>query len=355
MHMKICKNLYVFLLLAAIGLSLAACGGSKEAGSANSGDSSTASTQEADSDIQDLTIKISFSTATSTPKHYGSLAMQEYIEEASGGKIKVQIYPNSTLFGDKDEFENLIANNVQFIIPDMVRLTSNDPAFNISAMPFLFSSDEEALRFWDGPYGQEIFKRLEKDGALGVAVWPNGSKSITNNKRPIRSPEDFKGLSFRIPAGDIIEKTYATLGASAASIPFDELYIALQQGTVDGQENTFSNIDTRKLDEVQKYMTVTGHNRIDYLLLTNTKFWDSLNEPTKKIVEEGIKRGTEEARKRAKEINDEAFNNLKERGKIEIYELSEEEVKELRDALKPVYDEFGKIIGEEFIEAALNQ
>lgn len=336
------KKVGMLFLTAALGLSLAACGGSETGGSSDS------------TGIQEQTIKISFSTAPNTPKDYGSKAMKKYIEEASDGKIEVQIFPNSSLFGDKDEYDNLIANNVQFIIPDMVRLSANDPAFNLSAMPFLFNNDDDALKFWDGPTGQEIFSRLEKDGAKGVAVWPNGSKSVTNNERPIKGPEDFEGLKFRIPAGEVIEKTYSTLGGAAVSIPFDELFMALQQGTVDGQENTFSNIDTKKLDEVQKYMTITGHNRIDYLFMTNTKFWDSLNEETRKIVEEGIKKGTEEARAQAKALNEQALKNLQDRGQIKIYKLSDEEKTTLREALKPLYDEFGKIIGEDIIEAALN-
>lgn len=343
------KKISALLLTPVLALSLAACGsGSKE--TAKQG-----GTSGSNSDIQELTVKISHVVAENTPKHKGALAMKDAIEKASGGKIKVQVYPNSQLFGDKDEYQNLVANNVQFLIPDMAKLVGNDPGFNIPSMPFLFSSDKAAADFWDGPKGQEIFKRLEKDGVLGLSFWPNGPKHLTNNKRPIKSPEDVKGLKFRTQGGQVLEKVYSTLNAGSVSIPFNELYTALQQGTVDGQENTFSNIESKKFDEVQKYMTVMGHTRVDYVLMTNTKFWSSLNPATKKIIEDGVKKGTEVARSEADKINSDAYAKIKQRGKTQIYELSKDEISKFREAMKPVYDEYGKIIGEDIIKDAMNR
>lgn len=354
------KRLSTILLSGMLAISLTACGGggSKESTSSGGTPSTPAdssATKDANADIQEITIKISHVVAEKTPKHQGALAMKKYIEEASGGKIKVQVFPNSQLFGDKDEYENLIADNVQFIIPDMAKMVKVDPGFNIPSMPFLFTNDKAAQDFWDGEKGQEIFKRIEKDGAIGLAMWPNGAKHVTNNKRPIKTPKDFDGLKARTQGGQVLEKLYGTLGAGSVSIPFSELYTALQQGTADGQENTFSNIESKKFDEVQKYMTVMGHTRVDYLLATNTKFWNSLNEPTKKIVQEGVDKGTEVARSSANSINAEAYTKIKERGNIEIYELNEAEIQAFRDALKPVYDEYGPIIGEEIIQDAMSR
>lgn len=340
---------YSALLLAPIlAISLTACGGGSK-------ETSSKDTNSSGSDIQQLTIKISHVVAENTPKQKGALAMKEYLEKESGGKIKVQVYPNSQLFGDKDEYQNLVANNVQFIIPDMAKLVGNDPGFNIPSMPFLFSSDKAAADFWDGPKGQEVFKRVEKDGVLGLAFWPNGPKQITNNKRPLKTPEDFKGIKFRTQGGQVLEKLYSTLGASSVSIPFNELYTALQQGTVDGEENTYSNIESKKFDEVQKYMTVLGHTRVDYVLMTNTKFWNSLNDATKKLVQEGVKKGTEVARKEADDINQKAYETIKKRGKTQIIELNKDEIAKFRDALKPVYDEYGKVIGEDIIKDAMSR
>ncbi len=347
------KKMLVLFVTAMVIFGLAACGSST---SSSEGDESATKSAEAGGDeIQELTIKISHVVAENTPKHQGALAVKKYIEEKSGGKIKVQVYPNSQLFGDKDEFQNLVANNVQFIIPDMSKMVGNDPGFNIPAMPFLFKDDEAATSFWDGPKGQEILQRLEKDGAIGLTMWPNGAKHITNGKRAIKSPEDLKGLKIRTQGGQLLEAVYEELGAGSTSIPFSELYTALQQKTVDGQSNTFSNIESKKLDEVQKYMTVMGHTRVDYTFMTNKKFWDSLNDATKEIVQGGVDEGTKVAREQALSLNEDALKLLKERGKIEIYELSDDEIKAFQEALQPLYDKWGEKIGQDTLDAAMNQ
>lgn len=345
--MKKMKKIVMLGLTLLLAFSLAACNSSKETEGSASGDK-----EKASDGIQELTIKLSHVVAENTPKHQGSLALKEYIEKESGGKIKVQVYPNSSLFGDKDEYQNLVADNVQFILPDMSKLVGNDPGFNIPAMPFLFETDEAANAFWDGESGQEIFQRLEKDGVLGLAMWPNGAKHMTNEKRPITSPEDLDGLKIRTQGGQLLEAIYAELGAGSASIPFGELYTALQQGTVDGQENTFSNIESKKFDEVQKYLTIMGHTRVDYSLLTNTKFWNSLNEETKAIVQKGVEEATKVARESAKKLNDDALATLKERGDIEINELSKEEIDAFKKALAPVYKEWAETIGVDIVKDA---
>jgi len=324
--------------------TLAACGNSEKTEGSGSG---------AESDgVQEITIKIAHVVAENTPKHQGALKMKEVIEKESDGKIKVQVYPNSSLFGDKDEYQNLVANNVQFILPDMSKLVGNDPGFNIPAMPFLFESDEAANAFWDGEKGQEIFKRLEKDGVLGMAMWPNGAKHMTNDKKAIKKPGDLDGMKIRTQGGQLLEAIYAELGAGSASIPFGELYTALQQGTVDGQENTFSNIESKKFDEVQKYMTIMGHTRVDYALLTNTKFWEGLNDETKAIVQKGVDEGTKLARESAKKLNDDALAKLKDNGQVEINELSDAEIEEFKKTLEPIYNEWAEKIGKDIIEDA---
>ncbi|WP_309543422.1 DctP family TRAP transporter solute-binding subunit [Cytobacillus firmus] len=342
--MKKMKKLFLAALALVMMFTLAACGNSEKTEGSGGG---------AESDgVQEITIKIAHVVAENTPKHQGALKMKEVIEKESDGKIKVQVYPNSSLFGDKDEYQNLVANNVQFILPDMSKLVGNDPGFNIPAMPFLFESDEAANAFWDGEKGQEIFKRLEKDGVLGKAMWPNGAKHMTNDKKAIKKPEDLDGMKIRTQGGQLLEAIYAELGAGSASIPFGELYTALQQGTVDGQENTFSNIESKKFDEVQKYMTIMGHTRVDYALLTNTKFWDSLNDETKAIVQKGVDEGTKLARESAKKLNDDALAKLKENGQVEINELSDAEIEEFKKTLEPIYNEWAEKIGKDIIEDA---
>ncbi|MFB4165722.1 DctP family TRAP transporter solute-binding subunit [Alteribacillus sp. JSM 102045] len=333
-------GLLTFMLI----IVLAACGGEDSTEGADS--------EGENSDIEETTIKFSHVVAENTPKHQGALTMKEYIEEESGGKITVEIYPNSSLFGDKDEYQNLVANNVQFIAPDLSKFVGNNPQFNVPSLPFLFDNDEAALDFWDGEKGQEILTSLEDDGVRGLYMWPNGGKHVTNNERPISSPEDFQGLKFRTQGGQVLEEIYSTMGAGSESIPFGELYTSLDQGVVDGQENTYSNIESKKFDEVQNYMTVMNHTRVDYAIFTNIEFWEGMNEATREIVEAGVEEGTNVAREEAITLNEEAFETIKERGEVEITELSPEEIEKFRDALEPIYEEFEEDIGSDVIEAA---
>ncbi|RFU68123.1 DctP family TRAP transporter solute-binding subunit [Peribacillus saganii] len=338
------KNFFTIFLIALL-LSMTACG-------SKSSENTASSSSSGSNDIQELTIKLAHEVAENTSQHTGSMAFKEYIEKASEGKIKVQVYPNGQLFGDKDVHQQLIANNIQFTQIDMAKLVGNDPRFNIPSLPFLFKGDDEAIKFWDSDKGMEIIQSLEKDGMYGLAMWPNGPKHLTNDKRPIKSPKDLKGLKFRTQGGQVLEKLFSAAEAGSVSMPFTELYTALQQGTVDGQTNTFVNIESKNFDEVQKYLTVSGEARVDLVFFANKKFMDDLNEPTRKIIDEGIKAGTEKARQASKDMNIEARKKLEERGEIEIYELSNEEKEEFRKVWSPIYDEFTPIIGEEYIEAA---
>ncbi|MEH7125849.1 DctP family TRAP transporter solute-binding subunit [Bacillus sp. JJ1503] len=342
--MKGFKKYLLTAISIALLIFLSACGNKETANnSANSGDGN---------EVQNLTIKLAHEVAENTSQHKGSLAFKEYIEKASDGKIKVQVYPNGQLFGDKDVFQNIVANNVQFTQIDMAKLVGDDPRFNIPSLPFLFKGDDEAVKFWEGEKGKEILSSLEKDGLYGLAMWPNGPKHLTNNIRPIKSPEDLKGIKFRTQGGQVLEKVFSTVGAGSVSMPFTELYTALQQGTVDGQTNTFVNIESKKFDEVQKYLTITGEARVDLAFFVNKEFMDSLNEPTRKIIEDGVKASTEAAIKAAKEMNKEALEKIKDRGNMEITELSDEDLQAFHDVWAPVYDAFSDVIGQEYIEAA---
>lgn len=342
------KGIFYFLALFMV-FALAACSDSNEA----SGDSGDNKDTGEGSEIQELTVKFSHVVAENTPKHQGALAFKEYLEKNSDGNIKVQVYPNSSLFGDQDEVDNLIANNVQFIAPDLSKFVGLNPAFNVPSLPFLFESNEEAYAFWDGEKGQEVLSSLEDKGIIGMRMWPNGPKYITNNKHAIKTPEDLEGLKIRVQGGQVLASLFETLGAGPLQLPFGELYTALEQGTVDGQVNTFSNIATKKLGDVQGYMTTNwGAARVDYAVFTNTEFWSSLNDPTKKLFEEAMEQATKTERSLAEKLNQEALQTIKDKDKMEIYELTKEERQVFKEKLKPVYDQFADEIGQDVIDAA---
>jgi len=338
--MKLVKG-FIGTMSIGLMLTLAACG--ENEGSAS----------ESKYSIDEIII--SHVAPENTAKHVGALAMKEKIEEASGGEIEVKLYSNSSLYNDKNEYENLVSNNAQFILPDMSKLVKYEAAFDLASLPLTFSSDEAATGFWDGENGQKIMKRVEKEGVKALTMWPNGFRVITNNKRPIQSPEDYKGLKIRTSSGEVLTDVFETLGAGTVSIPFNEVYTALQQGTVDGQENTLSSVASANFDEIQDYLTINNFSRVDYILLTNTEFWESLDEETKKVVQQGIDEGTKTARAEVQKLNEEGLAKMKERGLIEIYEFNESDIKEFRELFKPVYDKYTAMYGEEVVKDAMSR
>lgn len=298
-----------------------------------------------------IVIKFSHVTTAESPKGQAADRFKELVAEKTNGRVEVQVFPSSSLYGDKEEMEALQANNVQMIAPSMTKLVGFEPAFQIVDMPFLFANDEAVFGFWDGEWGQKMYAKVEQHGIKGLAFWPNGFKNFTNSKKPLVTPADFNGLKFRTQAGKVLEAQFTALGAGAATIPFGETYTALQQGTVDGQENTYNNIDTQKYVEVQKYLTVSQHGRLDYVVLTNAEFWNGLPVDVRGQIEEALAEATEYERQLANELDTQSFENLKAAG-IEITNLSPEQRQAFVDAFQTVYDEFADVIGQEFIDAA---
>jgi len=301
-----------------------------------------------------LEVKFSHVVADSTPKGKAALKFKELVEKNSNGKIKMSIFPASSLYGDKEELEQLKANNIQFIAPSVSKLVDLAPAFQIVDMPFLFKDDKSAYSFYDGPMGQKLMKSLEPQGMLGMGWWPNGSKQFTNSKRPLKIPDDFNGLKFRTQSVGVLDAQFKALGARSQTLAFAEVFTALSTKTVDGQENTFSNIDTQNYADVQKYMTISNHGRLDYVVLTNTTFWNSLSPENKKILEDAMKEASLYERRLADEENVKSFEKLKAGGKLEIYTLTDEDRTKFVAAMKPVYDAYTDKVGKDYIEAARN-
>ncbi|MEC5423378.1 DctP family TRAP transporter solute-binding subunit [Virgibacillus sp. C22-A2] len=334
---KIISLLFVLVVIAVLG----ACG-------------SEDSTSGSEDGIQEHSIILTHDVPDTHIKHQASEKFKEYIESESDGKITVEIYGNNTLFDTANQYQNVASNNTQFIISDMSRMVDVHPAFNIPSLPFLFDSNEASMEFWQGESGQEILESFEKDGVKGLAVWPNGTKHIMNNGTAITSPEDVNGLKLRVQGGQLLNETYAALNANSQSMGIDELYTSIETGVVDGLENTFGALESFNFDEVTDYLTVTGHNRIDYVLQTNTEFWDSLNEPTKELIENGIKEATEYAVQTSDRLNEESFERLVERENVEIIELTEDQIEVFRQTFEPLYDKWAPEIGEKHLEEIYN-
>ncbi|HWJ03801.1 MAG TPA: DctP family TRAP transporter solute-binding subunit [Verrucomicrobiae bacterium] len=299
-----------------------------------------------------VVIKFSHVVTPDAPKGAAAIKFKELAEKYSNGKVKVEVYPSSQLYGDKEELEAVQSGNVQIIAPDIQKLVGLNPQFQYVALPFLFPNNEAVYKFWESDENKKLMNSLDKFNLKGLAMWPNGFSQFTNNKRPLLAPADLKGMKFRTQAGKVLESYFKALGAGTATIAFGETYAALQQGTVDGQQNTYNNIDTQKYQEVQKYLTVSNHGRIDYMVIVNKPFWDKLDPEVRKAVEQAMNEATQYEVKQSEELDKKSFENLKKGGKMQITELTPAQLEVFQKAMEPVYTEFESVIGKDLIAAA---
>ena len=223
-----------------------------------------------------IVIKFSHVVASNTPKGAAAEKFKELAEKYTEGKVKVEVYPNSTLYKDKEELEALQLGAVQMLAPSNSKFGPiGVREFEVFDLPYILPDLATLRKVTDGPLGAKLLKLLEPKGMTGLAYWDNGFKQMTANKKLI-TPQDYKGLKFRIQSSKVLEAQFRALGAIPQVMAFGEVYQALQTGVVDGQENTTSNIYTQKMHEVQKYMTMTNHGYIGYVVVVNKKFWDGL-------------------------------------------------------------------------------
>lgn len=297
-----------------------------------------------------LIIRFSHVTGEETPKGLAAKRFKELVEAQSKGKIEVQVFPNATLFSDQEELKALKKGEIQMIAPAISKVTSIVPEAMLFDLPFLFHHQDDVWKLADGPLGKEINSLLEEQGYKMLAVWDSGFKQITNNHRPIQQASDFRDLSFRIMPSRVLSKQFDSVGAASIVLPFDKLYQALEQGQVDGEENTISNIYSKKLYVTQRYMTKSDHGYLGYFVLTQKEFWESIPAESKKILESVLTDVTEWERNLALEIDQEHYTDLKERKHLEIYELSNEEKAEWRSAFYPTYEWFSTNIRDDLIK-----
>ncbi|OIJ16000.1 C4-dicarboxylate ABC transporter [Anaerobacillus arseniciselenatis] len=296
------------------------------------------------------TLKFSHVVARNTPKGLAAAYFAELVKEKTNGWVEVQIFPNGVLYSAQEEFEALKRGDVNMIAPAFSEVTLHDEKWIAFDLPFLFDNEQMVEQAFNGRVGELLLKSIETKGYKGLAFWDNGFKQLTNNNRPVVNPEDIKGLSFRVMPSEALFKTYRTLGARARTFPFNEVYNVLQDGIVDGQENTLSNIYSKGFYKQQKYMTVSNHNYLGYVILVDPIFWDTIPEIYQESIQEAIDEVTVWLREHAKELNEDMFLRISSTGITEIHELSEEEKKQWLKELKPIYDEYEPIIGDELMK-----
>ncbi|MBL3539200.1 MAG: DctP family TRAP transporter solute-binding subunit [Aminivibrio sp.] len=273
------------------------------------------------------------------------------IEEKSGGRIAVELYPNAQLGGDRELIESVQLGTVQVAIPATSALAGFDKRFQVFDLPFLFKSKEVAFKALDGELGKTVDKLLKPLGMRNLGYGENGYRHITNSRNPIHKPDDLKGIKLRTMENPLHIAFFKMLGANPTPMSFGELYTALQQGTVDGQENPVVLVYTSKFYEVQKFYSLTGHVYSATMLVANDDFFASMPEDLWKIVEDAGKRYVVEQRALAEVQEQEFLEELKKTG-LQINELTPDEKQLFIDATLPVYDQFKGVIGEELVELA---
>ena len=302
-----------------------------------------------------IVIKFSHVVASDTPKGKAAEKFKELAEKYTDGKVKVEIYPNSTLYKDKEELEALQLGAVQMLAPSNSKFGPiGVREFEVFDLPYILPDLATLRKVTDGPLGAKLLKLLEPKGMMGLAYWDNGFKQMSANKKLIE-PSDFKGLKFRIQSSKVLEAQFRALGAIPQVMAFSEVYQALQTGVVDGQENTWSNMYTQKMHEVQKYATVTNHGYIGYVVVANKKFWEGLPPDIRAACEKAMKEATEFGNGQSAKENDDALAEIKKAGKTEIITLTPEQDAAMRKAMMPVYKEVSSRVGQPLIDEFLKE
>ncbi len=297
-----------------------------------------------------LVIKFSHVVSPDAPKGKAALLFKQLAEKYTDGKVTVEVYPNSSLYKDKEELEALQLGSVHLLAPSISKFGPlGVKEFDVFDLPFLMSDDEHARQMMASPMMGDLNKKLEDKGVEPLAYWDNGAHVYTANK-PLIMPDDFQGMKMRIQGSKVLDAVARQLGAIPQIIAFGELYQALQTGVVDGEDNVPSNIWTQKFYDVQKYLTVSYHGRLTYALLTNKNFWNTLPADVRPGLDRAVQESTKFFNDTAAHDNAAALDQIKATGKMEFHVLTDQEKKAWIAKLMPVHQEMRGRFGKDFLD-----
>jgi C4-dicarboxylate-binding protein DctP len=298
-----------------------------------------------------IVIKFSHVVAPGTPKGKGADKFKELAEKYTNGKVKVEVYPNSQLYKDKEEMEALQLGAVQMLAPSLAKFGPlGAREFEVFDLPFLFKDRATLQKVTTGPVGKMLFEKLTDKGITGLAYWDNGFKVFSANKL-LKVPADMQGLKIRIQSSKVLDAQIRAVGAIPQVMAFSEVYQALQTGVVDGEENVPSNKFTQKMHEVQKHFLMSNHGYIGYAVIVNKKFWDGLPGDIRSQLDKAMGEATVHANQIAETENLEAINAMAASGKTQLYTPTAAELKLWVKAMLPVHEEVSKRIGAQTLEA----
>ncbi|PNR00659.1 C4-dicarboxylate ABC transporter [Azospirillum argentinense] len=296
-----------------------------------------------------IVIKFSHVVAPETPKGKAAEKFKQLAEQRTAGKVKVEVYPNSQLYKDKEELEALQLGAVQMLAPSLAKFGPlGAKEFEIFDLPYIFPCKAALVKVTTGTIGKQLFQKLENKGITGLAYWDNGFKIMSANK-PLHATTDFKGLKMRIQSSKVLDAQMRALGSLPQVMAFSEVYQALQTGVVDGTENPPSNMYTQKMHEVQSHATLSDHGYLGYAVIVNKKFWDGLPGDVRTQLDGAMKEATEYANNIAQEENDKSLEAMKATGKTKFYELTKEERASWRQAMLPVHEDMASRVGKELL------
>lgn len=297
-----------------------------------------------------VVIKFSHVVASDTPKGKAAQRFKELAEAAGKGRLKVELYPNSSLYKDKEELEALQLGAVQMLAPSLAKFGPlGIKEFEVFDLPYIFPNTATLHAVTTGPIGRDLLKKLEPKGITGLAFWDNGFKAMSAN-RPLHRPADMSGLRFRIQSSKVLDTQMRTLNTRPQMLPFSEVYPALQSGLIDGSENPPSNFYTQKMYQVQKHLTLTNHGYLGYAVIVNKKFWDELPRDLREILETAMKTATQYEYTIAQQDNEQALELIRQTHKTKVYTPNDKEMAEWRQMLTPIQQEMEGRIGKELIQ-----
>lgn len=298
-----------------------------------------------------IVIKFSHVVAAHTPKGLAARRFASLVAERTAGRVEVLVFPNAELFGDGEpEIRALLTGEVQMIAPSTAKLAEMMPQWQIFDLPYAFPDQQAVTRAMEGEVGERLFRELRRKGMLGLAMWDNGWKQMTADVELVY-PVDFQGLRFRVQPSRMLAEQFRVLGATAVPLPFNETYRALETGAVDGQENTASNIFSKKFHLVQKHMTISNHGYLGYVVIANAEFWESLPPDVRTVIEECLAETTQWVRENARRLNTEDLDRIGASGSVIVHEQSEVERQAWEAALLPVYELYRREVDADLVLA----
>ena len=297
-----------------------------------------------------VVIKYSHVVANDTPKGKGALKFKELAEKYTNGRVKIEVYPNSSLYKDKEEIEALQLGSVQMLAPSTAKFAPlGVKEFEALDLPWLFKDDATYDKAMKGPVGQWLFKKLEAKSITGLAYWDNGFHMVSSN-RPLLNATDFQGLKIRISGSKIADQYFRELGSIPQIMAFSEVYQALQTGVVDGCENTPSNYLTQKFHEVQKHITVSNHAHLQYAVIVNSKFWNGLPADVRTQLQKAMDEATTYTNSIAEKDNEDSLAEIKKSGKTTLHTLTPEQRAAWQKAMAPTYKWAKGRVGQEVLD-----